>query len=152
MNCISNQLKTLYVTLEEDLLEIANLQTKLNSIRRNVQTRGNKEEIDELVERMKIFNTNIEETKQTISIIECSPISKPCTPRTACSIPKDLPQLRVAALGNKFDIQDFITIFESRLTSNNVPMESWSQILASSVPQEDLPTLYWIQENIIKCE
>ena len=73
MNCISNQLKTLYVTLEEDLLEIANLQTKLNSIRRNVQTRGNKEEIDELVEKMKVLNTNIEETKQTISIIECSP-------------------------------------------------------------------------------
>ena len=66
MNCLTDQLNSLQLSLEEDLLEVATLQTKLNEMRRSIETRAKKDEIEELKQSIGSLNANIEETRNII--------------------------------------------------------------------------------------
>ena len=148
MNCLVEQQLALKESLVKDSVQVAKLQTHLNQIRRDMQTRSNSVETQRLTEEIDALKKNIEETRHSLELLTQLPENKQSSNRMNQNLPKDLPAFRVAELGNKFDVEDFLSVFEAKLRSFDVPDFLWSQIILSCIPGNDLPTLHWVQVNV----
>ena len=149
MNYLGLEVDELKEFLTADLLQLAKKQVYLNSLRRNNEGSLQVQEIEKASQEVLVLQQNINQTRLTLDLLTANMSPDKPLLRERVQVPSSLPSLNVQELGNRFDIEDFIEVFESRLESSDVPRQQWSSILLSTVPPTDLATLCWIKEHVL---
>lgn len=143
-------------TLQQDIDSLSDLQVKLSEMRRNVETRTRTEEISCMLEEISVLKANIRDTGEALALVRENEllVSRDgnlltTSKRSSIKIPANLPIFDVSDRPTTFDINDFIELFETRMESSVIPIQNWSSILMSTIPANDMPTIYWFRENIL---